>query len=154
MDEIRLKGFVGIVQNYFDKFTGRPAEVGTPFLGEPADLPIHDYTGVIGISGSQRGCVYFSAPALMLKDILLRAGESDLSEGNLADITGEIANTIAGNARREFGSEFLISVPIVVRGREQRITMPKDVKAYVIPLRWHKIAASLVVSVSKAGGVS
>lgn len=150
MDETQLKVFVGIVQHYFDKFTGIAANVGSSFLGEPSDLPIHDYTGVIGISGSQRGCVYFSAPALMLKDILLRAGESDLSDGNLADITGEIANTIAGNARRTFGSEFLISVPVVVRGSGQSITMPKDVKAYVIPLRWRKSAASLVVSVSKA----
>ena len=150
MDETQLKAFVGIVQRYFDKSTGSAAEAGTPFLGEPGDLPIHDFTGVIGISGSQRGCVYFSAPALMLKDILLRAGESDLTESNLADITGEIANTIAGNARREFGGEFLISVPVVVRGSGQHITMPKEVKAYVIPLRWHKIAASLVVSVGKA----
>lgn len=149
MDESQLKTFVDIVQHYFDKSTGRPAERGTPFLGEPGDLPIHDFTGVIGIYGSQRGCVYFTAPAVMLKEVLLRAGESDLSEANLADITGEIANTIAGNARREFGSEFLISVPVVVRGSGQHITMPKDVKAYVIPLRWHKIAASLVVSVSK-----
>lgn len=150
MDESQLKTFVDIVQHYFDKSTGRPAEMGTPFLGEPGDLPIHDFTGVIGISGSQRGCVYFTAPAPMLKEVLLRAGEADLSDANLADITGEIANTIAGNARREFGSEFLISVPVVVRGNAQHITMAKDVKAYVIPLRWHKIAAALVVSVGKA----
>ena len=150
MDENQLKVFVGIVQHYFDKITGDAAEVGTPFLGEPGSLPIHDFTGVIGISGGQRGCVYFSAPGLMLKEILLRAGENDLGDANLADITGEIANTIAGNARREFGSEFLISVPVVVRGNAQHITMPKGVKAYVIPLRWHRIGASLVVSVSKA----
>ncbi|MBL8488040.1 MAG: chemotaxis protein CheX [Rhodocyclaceae bacterium] len=150
MDETQLKVFVGIVQRYFEKITGKAAEVGTPFLGQPKELPIHDFTGVIGISGSQRGCVYFSAPAQMLKELLLRAGETDLSEDNFADLTGEIANTISGNARREFGSEFLISVPVVVRGSGQHITVPKDVRAYVIPLRWHKIAASLVVSVAKA----
>lgn len=150
MDETQLKVFVGIVQRHFEKITGKAAEVGTPFLGQPKELPIHDFTGVIGISGSQRGCVYFSAPAQMLKELLLRAGETDLSEDNFADLTGEIANTISGNARREFGSEFLISVPVVVRGSGQHITVPKDVRAYVIPLRWHKIAASLVVSVAKA----
>lgn len=150
MDEVQLKIFVGIIQHYFAKFTGAAAEVGTPFLGQPEELPIYDYTGVIGISGSQRGCVYFTAPTKMLRELLLRAGETDLSENNLADLTGEIANTISGNARREFGSEFLISVPVVVHGSGQHISVPKDVKAYVIPLRWHKTAAALVVSVAKA----
>lgn len=149
MDEIQLKVFVDIVRRYFEKAAGSPAEVGTPFLGEPGDLPVYDFTGVIGISGGQRGCVYFSAPTAMLRELLLRAGESDLSDANLADLTGEIANTISGNARRDFGGEFLISVPVVVRGSGQHITVPKDVKAYVIPLRWHKIAAALVVSVGK-----
>jgi chemotaxis protein CheX len=147
MDESQLKVFVGIVQRYFEKETGRAAEVGTPFLGEPDVLPIHDITGVIGVSGSRRGCVYFSAPTALLKEVLLRAGETNVSESNLADLTGEIANTIAGNARREFGSDFLISVPVVVRGKEQHITVPKGIKAHVIPLRWHKLTAVLVVSV-------
>ena len=53
MDESQLKTFVDIVQNSFEKSTGREAEMGTPFLGEPGDLPIHDFTGVIGISGSR-----------------------------------------------------------------------------------------------------
>ncbi len=147
MTEHELRIFVGIVQYYFEQQTGRVAEMGTPFLGEPNALPVFDYTGVIGISGNRRGCVYFTAPDEMLEQLLRRAGEHDVSKENLADLAGEIGNTISGNARREFGHEFLISVPVVVRGRDQSISLPKGVKAYVIPFSWHHSAAALVVSV-------
>jgi hypothetical protein len=41
----------------------------------------------------------------------------------------------------------MISVPLVVDGREQVISLPKDVKCYVIPFRWRKHDACLVVGV-------
>ncbi|MBL8472654.1 MAG: chemotaxis protein CheX [Rhodocyclaceae bacterium] len=148
MDEAQLRIFVSILQNYFERQTTRAAEVGTPFLGEANALPVFDYTGVIGISGARRGCVYFTAPGDLLRDLLLRVGESNVAEANLADLAGEIANTISGNARRDFGPDFMISVPVVVRGRTQSIQMPRETKAYVIPLRWQKHRAALVVGVN------
>lgn len=147
MTESELKVFVDIIQHYFAQQTGRPAEMGTPYLGDPHGLPVFDYTGVIGVSGNRTGCVYFTAPTAMLEALLLRAGDTDLSPDNLADLAGEIGNTMSGNARREFGNEFQISVPVVVRAREQSITLPRSVKAYVIPFHWHKLEASLVVSI-------
>lgn len=147
MTEAELRIFVGIVQRYFEQQTGRPAEVGTPFLGDPGALPVFDFTGVIGISGVRKGCVYFTAPTALLGQLLLHGGESNLSPEYLADLAGEIGNTMSGNARREFGHEFLISVPVVVKGRDQTIALPKGIRAYVIPLRWHKLDAALVVSV-------
>ncbi|MBX3667737.1 MAG: chemotaxis protein CheX [Rhodocyclaceae bacterium] len=148
MDEAQLRIFVSNLQNYFERQTTRAAEVGTPFLGEANALPVFDYTGVIGISGARRGCVYFTAPGDLLRDLLLRVGESNVAEANLADLAGEIANTISGNARRDFGPDFMISVPVVVRGRTQSIQMPCETKAYVIPLRWQKHRAALVVGVN------
>lgn len=147
MTEAELKVFVDIIQHYFAQQTGRPADMGTPYLGDPHALPVFDYTGVIGVSGSRTGCVYFTAPTAMLEALLLRAGDTDRSPDNLADLAGEIGNTISGNARREFGNEFQISVPVVVRAREQSISLPRGVKAYVIPFHWHKQEASLVVSI-------
>lgn len=147
MTETELRIFVGIVKHYFERQTGVAAEIYTPFLAEPTALPVSDYTGVIGISGARQGCVYFTAPAELLRLILSRDGETDLSSQNLADLAGEIGNTISGNARRRFGNEFLISVPLVVTGRDQVISLPKGVKAYVIPFCWRKHDASLVVSV-------
>lgn len=147
MTEPELRVFVAIVKHYFEQQTGSAAEVYTPFLADPDALPVFDYTGVIGISGNRQGCVYFTAPTELLRLILSRSGETDLSPRNLADLAGEIGNTISGNARRQFGNEFLISVPLVVQGRDQAISLPKGVKAYVIPFCWQHHDASLVVSV-------
>lgn len=147
MTEAELRVFVAIVKRYFEQQTGIPPEIYTPYLAEPDALPVFDYTGVIGISGVRQGCVYFTAPAELLRQVLARSGETDLSTRNLADLAGEIGNTISGNARRQFGNEFLISVPLVVQGRDQVISLPKAVKAYIIPFCWQTHDASLVVSV-------
>ena len=71
MDEEQLRVFVGLVQQYFEHQTGRPADVGSPHLGEPTALPMYDFTGVIGISGSRPGCVYFTAHRDLLRQLLL-----------------------------------------------------------------------------------
>ena len=146
MDEEQLRSFVEIVQHYFENQGGKAAEVGSPYLADPEALPMLDFTGVIGISGARQGCIYLTASQDLLKTLLLHVGETDTSEANVADLVGEMANTIAGNARTHFGPEFMISVPLAVQGRAQGFQMPRGVKAYVIPMYWHKLSASLVVS--------
>ena len=146
MNEQELRAFIEIVSQYFESQTGRQPELGSPYLGEPTALPIYDFTGVIGISGCRPGCVYFTAHRDLLRQLLLHVGESDLSDNNLSDLVGEVANTISGNARRVFGPEFMISVPLVVAGNANAIQVPRNVKAYILPLRWHKLEAALVAS--------
>ncbi|GAA5166876.1 chemotaxis protein CheX [Viridibacterium curvum] len=146
MDEQELRIFVDLVRYYFERQTGRLPELGSPHLGDASALPIHDYTGVIGISGERQGCVYVTASRELLRALLLQVGETDVSEANLCDLAGEIANTISGNARLHFGPDFMISVPVIVQGTATAIQVPRNVKAYVIPLRWHKHDAALVVS--------
>ncbi len=148
MDEHELHIFIDIVSQYFERQTSRPPEVGSPYLGEPSALPIYDFTGVIGISGERQGCVYFTANRELLRQLLLHVGESDVSDNNLSDLVGEVANTISGNARRHFGPNFMISVPVVVAGSARAIQVPRSVKAYILPLRWHKLEAALVVSLT------
>ena len=146
MVEEELRAFIEIVNQYFERQTGRLPELGNPYLGDPAALPMYDFTGVIGISGARPGCVYFTAHRDLLRELLLHVGESTLSDENLSDLVGEVANTISGNARRVFGPEFMISVPVVVAGAAQAIQVPRNVKAYILPLRWHKREAALVAS--------
>lgn len=148
MDEHQLRAFVEIVQHYFEQTSKRGAQIGSPYLADLASLPIFDYTGVIGISGARRGCVYFTAPARMLRNLLLRLGEADVSEANLADLVGEVANTISGNARKTFGADFGISVPVVIKGSDQSIKIPSAIKSYVIPMNWQHDEAALVVGVA------
>lgn len=146
MDEQELHVFIDIVSQYFERQTGRLPEIGSPYLGDHSALPIYEFTGVIGISGARQGCVYFTAHRDLLRQLLLHVGEPDVSDKNLKDLVGEIANIISGNARRHFGPDFMISVPVVVAGNADSIQVPRNVKAYILPLRWHKMDAVLVAS--------
>ncbi len=81
---------------------------------------IHEYNGVISVSGRRNGIVCFSAPRGMLTVLLMKMNESNVSHEYLCDLVGEVANTIAGNVRRDFGKEFAISVPTVVAGARKQ----------------------------------
>ena len=59
--------------------------------------------------------------------------------------SGEVANTISGNARRDFGREFVISVPSVVASKNGRFAPPVSARSFVIPLNWRTHSAKLIV---------
>lgn len=145
MSEQTLQVFIDSVVNYFRHTSDQDVKVGTPYLTENSTPAAFDYTGIIGISGPYRGSVYFSAPKLLLTHLLLSIGEQDTSLDNLIDIVGEVANTVAGNARLEFGQDFMISVPIVVEGAPSGIHLPKELRSYVIPVYWKAYSAVVVV---------
>ncbi|WP_413518911.1 chemotaxis protein CheX [Psychrobacter glacincola] len=145
MKEQKLQIFVSIITNYFKQFGDEELIVDTPYLLENQQPKVHDYTGVIGISGVQKGVVYFSATSELLHSILDSMGETDKSEDNLVDLVGEVANTIAGNARNEFGPEFHISVPFVCKGSPQSIILPKNGRSFIIPVSWRAQVGEIVV---------
>ena len=82
----------------------------------------------------------------MLTHLLISIGEPDITSENYCDIVGEVANTISGNARQSFGREFMISVPIVIRGEPEQIKLPKDILSFVIPINWRQNDSALVIS--------
>lgn len=145
MSEKTLQVFIDGVINYFHHTSDKEVKVGSPYLIENAQPAAFDFTGIIGVSGPQRGTVYFTAPQALLKHLLLAIGEKDTTIDNILDLVGEVANTIAGNARSEFGHEFLISVPVVVEGAPSRIHLPKHLRSYVIPVYWKAYSAAVVI---------
>ena len=90
--------------------------------------------------------MYFTAPRTMLTVLLMKMQETDFSHETLCDLVGEVANTISGNARRDFGREFVISVPSVLTGDEVEIPMGGNLRPYVIPINWRSHSAKLVVA--------
>lgn len=145
LNKSEIQVFINGTKHYFTTVSNRQLEIGTPYLAPTSHLPGQDYTGIIGVSGERRGCVYFSAPRILLRHLLLSLGEKGSSEELLVDLVGEVANTISGNARSEFGSEFMISVPMVVLGKPDRIQLPgKLKKAIVIPIQWLNYNSNLV----------
>ncbi|HEU5468455.1 MAG TPA: chemotaxis protein CheX [Steroidobacteraceae bacterium] len=146
LQERELKTFVEGTTNYFEIAAQQPASVGSPYLVTKGKPGVHGYTGVIRVSGKREGIVYFTAPRTMLTVLLMKLKETDFSDATLCDLVGEVANTISGNARRDFGREFVISVPSVLTGDEVEIPMTRDLRPYVIPINWRSHSAKLVVA--------
>ena len=145
LEEQDIRAFVYGTTNYFEVAAQQAASVGSPFLVTQGSPEIHDYTGVIAVSGRRNGIVYFSAPRGMLTVLLMKMNESNVTHENLRDLVGEVANTISGNVRRDFGKDFVISVPTVVTGTAEPIALPPDCRPVVIPINWRSHAAKLVV---------
>ncbi len=144
-----LKVFVRGTEYFFAQVTSTRAEVSTPFIREASDRVIDDFSAVIGISGVQRGCVYYTAPREMVRELVTHYGETDPSDDLFADCVGEIANTISGNAREFLGPGFMISVPVVFRGRAEDVRFPQDVPAFVIPISWNGYRSSLILCLKR-----
>lgn len=145
LQESEIQVFIDGTRHYFTTVSDRELFIGTPYLVGTNHLPSQDYTGIIGVSGDRKGCVYFSAPRIMLRHLLLSLGEKNSSDDMLVDIVGEVANTVSGNARSQFGSNFMISIPLVVQGKPDSIQLPGKLdKGIVIPIQWLNYSASLV----------
>lgn len=145
MTDDDLQVFIDGVQRYFQLTPNNDLRIGTPYLASNKKPTALDYTGIIGISGNSKGCVYFTAPKIMLTHLMMGFGEQDTSEENIVDLVGEVANTISGNARGELGKDFMISVPVVVSGPPPQIHLPVELRSYVIPITWRSYQAAVVI---------
>lgn len=148
LQEQELKTFVDGTTNYFEVAAQQPATIGSPYLVTKGAPGVHDYTGVITISGKRKGVVYFTAPRAMLTVLLMKMQETDFSHETMKDLVGEVANTISGNARRDFGRDFVISVPSVVSGEKVHVPVTSDMRSFVIPINWRSHSAKLVVALN------
>jgi chemotaxis protein CheX len=145
MTKVELETFVEGTTHYFQTAANQPASVGSPYLVNEGAPGIQEYTGIITIAGKRKGIVYFTASRPMLTVLLMRLGETDMTHENMCDLVGEVANQISGNARRDFGSEFMISVPRVIAGTPEHAVTPANVRSFVIPINWRSHSAQLVV---------
>ncbi len=148
MKEHDIRVFIDSVSHYFAHVTNETVSIGTPYLSTDIVNEYYDYSGIIGLAGQFRGCIYFSAPRSLLRHLLLKMNETDHGDENLLDMVGEVANTLSGNARKHFGPEFIISVPIAIKGQIETIRPPTDLLPYVIPIKWQAYRSSLVIYLS------
>jgi chemotaxis protein CheX len=147
LQEAELKLFVESVRRYFKATIHQEPQITSAYLAT-GEVEGHDFNGVVTFSGSYHGQVIVSMPPQLLRELLLLQKENDLSEGNLLDAVGEIANTLAGNARTGLGAGLDISVPARLRG-------PAGIRARVrkhpcvITLRWNHQPALVVVDMER-----
>jgi chemotaxis protein CheX len=149
LHESELKLFVDSVRRYFQVITRQEPQITSAFLGT-GDIDGHDFNGIVSFSGTYNGHVIVSMPPQLLRELLLLQRETDLSEGNLLDAVGEIANTLGGNARKALGSGLQISVPVKLRG-SAGIKARVRKHPYVITLRWNHQPALVCVDMERHG---
>jgi chemotaxis protein CheX len=142
-----LKLFVESVRQYFKVLTRQEPQITSAFLAT-GDLQGHEYNGIVSFSGSYNGHVMVSMPGQLLKELLLLQGETDVSQGNLLDAVGEIANTLGGNARKTLGSSLQISVPVRLHG-SSGIQARVRKRPYAITLRWNHQPAVVCIDMEK-----
>ena len=70
IDEDTIRFFVWSVWNFFQSSTKVEPVVGTPYLFDSFEHD--DYTGIIGVSGNQRGAVYFTMCQELLDSVLVK----------------------------------------------------------------------------------
>lgn len=145
MTEETVRVFIEGVMRFFQTTEDREVRIGTPYLVNNDAPAAFDITGIIGISGPYKGCVYFTVPRIFVKHLLMSLGENDTSNEHIFDLVGEVANTISGNARSTFGHEFMISVPVMIEGAPGGIHLPKHLRSYVIPVYWKSYSGAVVV---------
>ena len=145
LTEAEIKTFIDGALHYFAVSARQPVAVGSPYLITDGAPTVHEYTGIIGVAGRRKGAVCFTAPRSMLMVLLMRMNETDTSETNMKDLIGEVANTISGNARRDFGKEFVISVPTVMETAGGKFRPPVTARPFIIPLNWRSHSAKLIV---------
>lgn len=144
----KLGVFLSSINAFFAQIDDAQVAIDTPYLNNNKSAIGYDYSGVIKISGPLEGCVYVSAPSIMLREIIKVMGEPDSSITMMKDLLGEMANTISGNARTEFGSEFIISPPHIVEGAPSVSYLPKDRHSYITPFRWRGFDAVIGICVA------
>ncbi len=147
MKESELKVFVEGVLRYFGTVTSQPAKVGIPYV-KASDHTIEEITGIIGLTGKRKGGIFITCPRDMVTEIVREyLGQSEPNLTTIKDLAGEMANTVAGNASLAFGSDFQISVPVVLVGKPEQIDLPTRVPTYIFPIEWKSHKAYLAVGV-------
>lgn len=146
LSDHELKLFVDLVRRYFDVTTAQQPTIAAAYLGSN-DLVGYDFSGMVEFSGAYTGNVIVSMPRPLLRELLLLQGETNLSETNLLDAVGEIANTIAGNARKALNAALNISVPKRLRDTHDVARVRQ--RPYAIALRWNRMPALVYVDVER-----
>lgn len=144
-----MKVFVQSTAHYFDAMAGGGAVVGTPYLRDDDEDVALDFSAVIGISGTYKGAVYYTATREKMEALLPIIGETQTDDHVCADLVGEITNTISGNAREKLGPGFMISPPFIFEGRPKDVRSASGAACYVLPVKWNNQTSRVLVTLAK-----
>ena len=126
--------FVNAVRAVFSTMVKVPTGVQRPFLKTEA-APQYDVSSIIGFSGDVVGSLVISLHTDVAQKIVSSFAGTQIEPGSpdYADAIGEIANMIAGAAKKDLGHAATITVPTVIFGKGHQVARLSDVPCVVIP---------------------
>jgi chemotaxis protein CheX len=135
MDVKFINPFVMAITNVFETMVHTKVRTGKPMLKQ-ADLVTAEVSGIIGLSGDVQGSVVLSFPGNVACKVASAFAGVDLTMNSpdFTDAVGELANMVAGNAKKDFGEhKASISLPSVIIGPGHKVSQSKASPFLVIP---------------------
>lgn len=135
MDVKFINPFIQSVVRVFETMVHVKMTIGKPYL-KADDHSGADVSGIIGFSGDAAGAVVINfSTAVACKAASQFAGiPIDEKHPDFADAIGELANMVAGNAKKEFTDlNIKISLPSVVIGKQFVVSNSRMAPRIVIP---------------------
>jgi chemotaxis protein CheX len=126
--------FVNSVRSVFQTMVKVETTVNRPHLKTDA-TPSYDVSSIIGFTGDVIGNVVISLQLAAAKHLVAAFAGMQMEPGtpDFADAIGELANMIAGGAKKHLGTAASITVPTVIIGSGHQIARLSDVPCLVIP---------------------
>lgn len=135
MDVLFVNAFVASIANVFKTMVNLDVSVGKPTL-KNAQLVSAEVSGVIGLSGDVQGSVVLSFQGDTASKVASAFAGTEMSTDHpdFCDAIGELANMVAGNAKKDFvGYNASISLPSVIVGPGHTVSQSKASPYLVIP---------------------
>jgi chemotaxis protein CheX len=128
--------FVNSTMNVFSTMVKIKPDIMPPVLKGDSKTT-YDVSGVIGFSGEIVGSVVLSFQLEAAKALVaaLVGMEVDVESSDFCDAVGELANMVAGSAKKDLGRKANIAVPTVIIGPNHMVGRLSGVPCVVIPCK-------------------
>ncbi len=153
LSDVLLKATKRSVKDFFQTMCPLPLEEGLTYKEFSPDLNRENYemVGLIALSGQLSGSISVFLKSKLAQDIASHLVKKELHSSELADITGELANIIAGSIKTwvhvNEGLDFDISCPSVVQGN-QYLSVPHSAQTQFLGHRFKIQGQDMLVALS------
>jgi chemotaxis protein CheX len=135
IDSRFIMPFMVATRDVFQKMAGVATTIGKPHLKGDSNQSTCEVCGIIGFSGQITGSVVisFSNQAALNLVEAFAGVKFAITDPDFADAIGELANMIAGSAKKDLGALASISIPSVVIGKGCTVALTRSAPCLVIP---------------------
>jgi chemotaxis protein CheX len=129
-----INPFISSLSNTFRTMLSVDVTRGEMWLKQD-NAPLHEISGVIGLSGKAVGSVVLSLSAELAMKAASHMLMTDINQINddVTDAVGELANMVAGAAKAELEElDMSVSLPNVITGTNYHVRFPSEVKPICI----------------------